>query len=546
MKLCVAKKAAAALAMSLFIFSGETAFSQAAGLSQLKSLTSSSSSSYTSSSVSKSSSSLKSSSSSISNTPDAQLAMSVSSYPVTPGDIYTLAFAAGTSAVSYSISIDTTYKVRVANLGVINCRGLTYIELKNQVTGIVQKNYPMGGVQFVLMSPATFLVTVTGEVEKTEQRTAWGLTRLSSIMEEGLTSYASTRNVTVISEEGEEKNYDLFLADRKADLGQNPYLRPGDKVIVNRVNRKVTVKGAVERPGTYELSEGENLRELIDYYGGGLAPLADVSRMELQRTVTNASVSGEKIYLDSSSYKDNYALLCYDRVYVSSYKDLRPVVFVEGAVNSITQADENEEDVLDFGENSILMSDSKTMSTDEDLTSSNKIAFQFNEGEDYAFFVRRNKEMFSNVSDLENAYVMRGSEHIPLNVSELLYDETSKTKLEMKLNDTLRIPFRQNFVSVSGAVYSPGRYPYVPDRTYDYYVGLAGGFVKEKNKHDAVTITDIDGKKHKKAEIILPEMTIEAKANSGLYFFNQYATVLTTLLSAASVSISILVATGAM
>ena len=76
------------------------------------------------------------------------------------------------------------------------------------------------------------------------------------------------------------------------------------------------------------------------------------------------------------------------------------------------------------------------------------------------------------------------------------------------------------------------------------YIGLAGGFVKEKNNLDAVTITDIDGKKHKKSEFIQPEMTIDAKANSGLYFFNQYAPVLTTILSAVSVSISVLAATG--
>ena len=37
-------------------------------------------------------------------TPDAQLAMSEASYPVTAGDIYTLAFAVGSTPVSYSES----------------------------------------------------------------------------------------------------------------------------------------------------------------------------------------------------------------------------------------------------------------------------------------------------------------------------------------------------------------------------------------------------------------------------------------------------------
>ena len=495
-------------------------------------------------------------------TPDAQLAMSEASYPVTAGDVYTLAFAVGSTPVSYSIPVDSTYKIRIANLGVVNCRDLTYLELKNQVTGIVQKNYPMGGVQFVLTSPATFRVTITGEVERTVQKSAWALTRLSTFIKESFTPYSSTRNIKIISDDGEEHFYDLFLADRKGELDQDPYLRPGDKIIVNRISRRVTLSGAVERPGTYELQNGENLKELIDYYGNGLTALADLSRIDLYRVVTGKADSGEKIYLNAQAYQDNYPLSCYDNVTISNFKDLMPAVFVKGAVNSVLPASAvnkeksnnltNDEDKYDelLSENSteevvfVPPTDDSSSTTSSTLMASNKITLRFNEGEDYAFFVRRNKEMFTTVSDLENAYVIRGNENIPLNLSKMLYDASYYSKVEMKYNDTLLVPFKQFFVSVSGAVYSPGRYPYIPDRTYEYYIGLAGGFVKEKNNLDAVTITDIDGKKHKKSEFIQPEMTIDAKANSGLYYFNQYAPVLTTILSAVSVSISVLAATG--
>ena len=453
-------------------------------------------------------------------TPDAQLAMSESSYPVTAGDVYTLAFAAGATPVSYSIPVDSTYKIRIANLGVIDCKDLTYLQLKNMVTGIVQKNYPMGGVQFVLTSPATFRVTITGEVVKTVQKNAWALTRLSTFIKESFTDYSSSRNIKIVSESGEEKTYDLFLADRKGDLSQNPYLRPGDKIVVNRISRRVALNGAVERPGVYELLDGENLKKLIDYYGNGFESLADLSRIELYRSVTGKHDSGEKLYLNEQSYIDDFKLICYDEVTVSTFEDLKPVLFVEGAVTNTNT------------------------NTNTNLVASTKVAMRFNNGEDYAFFVRNNKNMFTNVSDLENAYILRGSETIPVDLSKMLYDATYYSKIEIKYNDRLIVPFKQFFVTVSGAVYSPGRYPYIPDRTWDYYVGLAGGFIKEKNKMDAVTITDINGKKHKKTEFILPEMTIDAKANSGLYYFNQYAPVITTILSAVSTSISVLAVTG--
>ena len=461
-------------------------------------------------------------------TPDAQLAMSESSYPVTAGDVYTLAFAAGATPVSYSIPVDSTYKIRIANLGVIDCKNLTYLQLKNMVTGIVQKNYPMGGVQFVLTSPATFRVTITGEVVKTVQKNAWALTRLSTFIKESFTDYSSSRNIKIVSESGEEKTYDLFLADRKGDLSQDPYLRPGDKIVVNRITRRVALNGAVERPGVYELLDGENLKKLIDYYGNGFESLADLSRIELYRSVTGNHDSGEKLYLNEQSYVDDFKLICYDEITISTFEDLKPVVFVEGAV---TNTNTNINTVTDTN-------------TNTNLVASTKIAMRFNNGEDYAFFVRNNKDMFTDVSDLENAYILRGSETIPVDLSKMLYDATYYSKIEIKYNDRLIVPFKQFFVTVSGAVYSPGRYPYIPDRTWDYYVGLAGGFIKEKNKMDAVTIIDINGKKHKKTEFILPEMTIDAKANSGLYYFNQYAPVITTILSAVSTSISVLAVTG--
>ena len=301
-------------------------------------------------------------------------------------------------------------------------------------------------------------------------------------------------------------------------MSQDPYLRPGDKIVVNRIDRQVSVSGAVERPGIYELLEGENLKELIDYYGNGVTALADLSRIELYRSLASNNDSGEKLYLNKKSYIDNFPLLCYDEIVVADYEDLKPVFFIEGAVTST--------------------------STSTSLVPSTKLALRFDNGEDYAFFLRSNSDIFTNVSDLENAYIVRGSQIIPIDISKMLYDASYYSDIKINYNDRLIVPFKQFFVTVSGAVYSPGRYPYIPDRTWDYYIGLAGGFINEKNKMDSVTITDVAGKKHKKSEFIQPEMTIEAKANSALYYFNQYAPVVTTILSTVSVSISVLAATG--
>lgn len=470
--------------------------------------------------VSKFSSEASSDSAELNFIPDAQVAMSRTDYPVTAGDIYTLAFSAGTNPVTYSIPLDSSYKLRIANLGVINAKGLTFLELKDQVIKIVQKNYPMGGVQFVLTAPAVFTVEITGEVHKTAEKKVWALVRLSSFIDDNYTDYSSLRKITVQSDDGSSKVYDLFKASRYGDLTQDPFLRPGDRIVVTKMERKVSVNGAVKRPGVYELLDGENLKSLIDLYGDGFTPFSDLSRIELTRVLNDKDSYGEKIYLNKEDYEKDFNLICYDSVTVSSLKDLSLHVFVEGAVQD------------------------SALKTGTALNASNKLSFSFSEGEDYAFFIRKNKDILTEVSDLENVYIIRDGEKIAMNLLTVLYNATYYSKIEMKNNDTLLIPFKQFFVSVSGAVYQPGRYPYIPDRTWDYYIGLAGGFIKEKNAGNAIVITDVNGKKYKKSEFIKPEMTIEAKSNSRLYYFNQYAPIVTTILSAVSTSISILAVTG--
>jgi protein involved in polysaccharide export with SLBB domain len=79
-------------------------------------------------------------------------------------------------------------------------------------------------------------------------------------------------------------------------------------------------------------------------------------------------------------------------------------------------------------------------------------------------------------------------------------------------------------------VINPGRYPYIPDRSWEYYVALAGGLRKDQNFFRRVTIMDVNGRPMSKKDKITPETMITAETNSLLYHFNQVAPVITTTL----------------
>jgi protein involved in polysaccharide export with SLBB domain len=446
---------------------------------------------------------------------DTLLALSSPDYQVTPGDVYTLAYATGTESVTFRIIVDSSYRVPIANLGVINAAGKTYRQFKREAEAIVSNNYPLSGAQLVLTQPGYFRVYLTGEVNAAVTRTTWALARLSALLGDSLTAYSSTRDITVTSVSGQSAVYDLFRAQRDGDLSQDPYLRPEDVVRINRLERVVSIGGAVERPGSYQLLPGEQLRDLVERYASNLVPTADPSRIELARYLDTETDSGDKLYLSERSIAENFPLIHLDTVNVPFIIDLTPVMFIEGAV----QGDASLESAAS--------------------NASNRLVVRFTEGENYASLARRHQGSFTAISDTRNAYVIRGEERIPLNLNPMLYDSSYRSQYFVKRDDMLIIPFRQYFVTVAGAVANPGRYPYIPDRSWEYYVALAGGFVKDRNSREAVAIKDIVGKTMTKSDQVTPETTITALTNAGLYYFNQYAPVITTVLSLVTTFISL-------
>ena len=366
----------------------------------------------------------------------------------------------------------------------------------------------------VLLIPFRQYFVIDGEVTSTGEIEAKGLTRLASVVRPYFTPYSSSRNILVTSASGTIHTYDLFEAERNGDFSQNPYLSPGDRITVQRAERTVTIGGAVERPGTYELLEGENLKELIEKYASGLTVFADSSRIELTRYEGSSNKEGDKLFLSEEELNANFTLHSYDSIYIKKIQDLMPVMFIEGAVS---------------------------IASDTDLPvapeASNKLTINFTIGENYGSLLRRYRSAFSAISDIENAYILRKGEVIPFDFSSLLYDSHYYTEELVQKYDVLVVPFRQYFVTVAGAVLKPNRFPYIPDRNWEYYVALAGGVDKNKNTNDSVAITDITGKKIRKNDVITPETIINVKTNSFLFYFNQYAPVVTTILSIITTSL---------
>jgi protein involved in polysaccharide export with SLBB domain len=375
----------------------------------------------------------------------------------------------------------------------------------------------------VIVVPYRQFYTIRGEVIDAGNKSLNVLTRLSSLMT-NLTPKATKRLVTVTSiATGESRVYDLFLARRFGELSQNPYIRPGDVIHVPAAERTVTLTGQVNRPGEYELLPGESLKELIEYYGDGFTLAADPEKITLSRIDTPEGVAGEsKLF----SYKEGSAPIPADQdVFTVGNKIYnRPLVYIEGAISAVNTGN--------------------SIETSAAIEGTTKVEFPFYAGQTLGMVVRSLHLRFTPSSDLTHAYILRQEKNIPVDLNQFLHLNDFSDDMMLENNDRIIIPFIQYFVLVSGAVKAPGRYPYIPDRLPEYYINLAGGRDPNQNNGRGDKVYDMHNNNLSTEAFIQPESIIIVPSNRFAYYFNQYVRIITTILSIAATTISILAVTG--
>ena len=357
--------------------------------------------------------------------------MAEKNYKVTAGDVYTLSFYQNGAGNSYTIIVDSTYKIKIANLGAINCENLSFIQLKKNIETLVMHNYPLSVVTFAMLQPSVFNVLIKGEVLSAHTTKAWALTRLSDILPAAeLTQFSSTRNVKIKSANGKTKTCDLFKAKRNADFSENPYLRPGDEIEFFKADRKVSISGSVERPETYELLKDENLSELINIYAKGTTKTANLFKIQLLRfeNSSNQSETHKKIiYLDKNSIEKNFLLADMDSIYIPDQNEIQSFIEVKGVIKNPANG---------YSETDAYNARAYTIY---------RRKLSFFATETYSSLIRRNRDLFTVFSDLENTYIQRGTEQIKLQADKILDDLNFENEIFVQKGDEIIVPYNALF-----------------------------------------------------------------------------------------------------
>lgn len=414
---------------------------------------------------------------------DRLIALSDPDYSLVPGDTISISFMerTGTDPVNIIITIPYGGTIRISSIATIESADKTFQEVRSEIEAALTQYNRYANPIVTIQSLGMFRVRIQGEVTSSRNIRVNGNSFLSDILYYG-SANASSRLVTIESEDGTVRTYDPFLGMRKGSEENNPRLRPGDTITLHKKDRAVTISGAVNEKGTYQILEGENLNALIDYYASGVDAYAS-DDVTVQRSRGNG-------YYETLRIKrgEDFELKDGDIVFVEPVTDSLASVSIEGALVSSESS------------NNMIQGDR-----------SETYYYRFVEGETVYDMLLSLSSYFIDSSDLKGAYLVRDGETIMLDFNEILYNGAESGNLALKSSDRFVIPFNQMLVAVVGGVVNPGVYGYVPGRTADYYINLAGGYSSNSKGEKGVTIENGSGIRMGFDDPLTPETTISVE-----------------------------------
>lgn len=181
----------------------------------------------------------------------------------------------GVQEASYRLSVQPEGTISVPNVGVITVAGLTMSDankvIREKLTRTVYRSLATSATNMTLTlgNIRSIRITVIGAA-KPGNYTVSSLTTLFNALYicGGPDQIGSFRSIELIRNNKVHLKADLYQFLLKGDARQNILLKEGDLINIPVYQKRVSINGEVKRPGLYELVEGEQAPQLIDFAGG--------------------------------------------------------------------------------------------------------------------------------------------------------------------------------------------------------------------------------------------------------------------------------------
>jgi protein involved in polysaccharide export with SLBB domain len=376
-----------------------------------------------------------------------------------------------------SINIPEIGKVSVAGLSLESASSLIKTKISNAYIGIEA---------FVtLVNIRDIQVLITGNAYNPGIYTLNGNSNLlhALSMAGGINDNGSYRKIDLIRNDEVINSIDLYDIFINGKSGFGGRLRSGDTILVRPFIKIVNLSGAVKRPGLYELKEGNNFGDLINY-GLGFSDNADLSSLRVERP--NKELTTFIKILDLKKI-NSIEVKSSDQLNVRAFE--RKEVRILGAVNRpgyytisygetlsslIKKADGYKDNAYPFGG---ILENSSALEMNERAREKLYTAF-------VQKLITKGDQLFA-------------SESLPFILEELKKSEvTGRVMAEFDLDilaanpnldttldggDEILIPIKTEQVYIFGEVNQVGAVRYEPSKDINYYIEAVGGLLESSD-----------------------------------------------------------------
>ena len=357
-------------------------------------------------------------------------------------------------------SIDRNGMIFIENIGFVNISNKTIKEAESLLVDKLSKIYSTlkdkknpTSLMLELGKIKSINVYFTGQVMKPGISLIHPFSDVFSALVQagGVDNNGSLRNVNLIRN-GEVIEVIDFYSFFTSGLSEFQKIRiiDGDVIHVPIVEKRVSVKGEIQRPKQYELIHSESILDLIDY-AGGLTSTAS------NKAIINNIISTEERISDDSARAGS-------TVYLHTSND---VLISHGAEVNILPIADNDFNITIYGR--VILPGEYPISNTTSLKQVLDLAGGF---EDPVFR--------KTISD--NIVVFRkDSNQFDAQEFNIDYEDADKFKLE--INDKIFVYEDTNYrnspsYSIKGEIATPGTYPLRKDLTLAEAIKIAGGITQ--------------------------------------------------------------------
>ncbi len=237
-------------------------------------------------------------------------------YELGPKDVINVSIW-GYSELSKSYEVTTDGYIKPDRMAPIFVKGITLGNAKKLLRKAFSRYYNFKSDEFDvnLNYSRTITINISGEAMRPGSYTLPAInTAFNALVASGGPSdIGSVREIMLIRAGKTPIKLDVYAFLANPNVAQNAYLQDGDYIHIPVSKKIVSIGGAVVRPFKYELTDTENLNDLIEYAGGFKANAYN-SKIQIKRFQGQE----EKLIDVDFAKARNYALLNGDNVKVFS------------------------------------------------------------------------------------------------------------------------------------------------------------------------------------------------------------------------------------